>query len=97
MGALLALAFGAGVIAPLNPCGIALLPAYLTYHLDVATRSGRGGPPAAGLKAGAALTVGFAGTLAVLAGAVSLGPAPCSPSPPGRAWPPAPCWPCSAP
>ena len=59
MGALLALAFGAGVIAPLNPCGIALLPAYLTYHLDVATRSGRGGPPAAGLKAGAALTVGF--------------------------------------
>lgn len=73
MGALLALAFGAGVIAPLNPCGIALLPTYLTYHLDVATRSGRGGPPAAGLKAGAALTVGFAGTLAVLAGAVSLG------------------------
>ena len=31
MTALLILAFGAGMLAPVNPCGFAVLPAYLAY------------------------------------------------------------------
>ena len=35
MGARLALAFSAGMVATVNPCGFALLPAYLTYFLGL--------------------------------------------------------------
>lgn len=31
MNGLLALAFGAGMLAPVNPCGFAMLPAFLAY------------------------------------------------------------------
>ncbi len=42
---LLGLAFGAGLVAALNPCGFALLPAYLTLvvRTERAGRSHRGG------------------------------------------------------
>jgi cytochrome c biogenesis protein CcdA len=35
----LALAFGAGMIATVNPCGFAMLPAYLSYFLGLEDRS----------------------------------------------------------
>lgn len=35
MGARLALAFSAGMVATVNPCGFALLPAYLSYFLGL--------------------------------------------------------------
>ena len=68
MNGLLALAFGAGILAPVNPCGFAVLPAFLAYSIDA--DSGRDDPRtgvavrlAGGLRAGLALTAGFAGTL----------------------------------
>lgn len=73
MTALLALAFAAGMLAPVNPCGFALLPAWITQTLgDTHTR------PLAlrlahGLRAGLALSLGFAGTLAALGLIVSAG------------------------
>lgn len=56
---LLGLAFAAGLVAALNPCGFAMLPAYLTL---VVRGSGSGGVPAAlarALAATAAMTLGF--------------------------------------
>ena len=57
----LSLALGAGLVAAVNPCGFALLPAYLSlFVLGDAPRS----PTAAvarALRATAALTLGFAG------------------------------------
>ena len=35
MTALLALAFAAGMIAPVNPCGFALLPAWIAQTLSL--------------------------------------------------------------
>jgi cytochrome c-type biogenesis protein len=64
---LLALAFGAGLLAPVNPCGFGLLPAVLTA--TTATRPGTGNPVArlaAGLRAGLALTAGFTGTFTAI-------------------------------
>lgn len=76
MTGLLALAFGAGLLAPINPCGFGLLPALLTATLgqpparadDLTAPGGRdllarvGG----GLRAGLALTLGFTTTFTVL-------------------------------
>lgn len=73
MTSLLTLAFAAGMIAPVNPCGFALLPAWITYTLgDTDTsplplRLGRA------LRSGTALTFGFAGTLAAAGLLVSAG------------------------
>ncbi|MCA1695224.1 MAG: hypothetical protein LC749_11105 [Actinobacteria bacterium] len=67
MTGLLALAFGAGLLAPVNPCGFGLLPAVLTA--TTATRPGTGNPVArlaAGLRAGLALTAGFTGTFTAI-------------------------------
>jgi cytochrome c-type biogenesis protein len=64
---LLALAFGAGLLAPVNPCGFGLLPAVLTA--TTAIRPGTGNPVArlaAGLRAGLALTAGFTGTFTAI-------------------------------
>lgn len=73
MSGLLALAFGAGLLAPVNPCGFGLLPAVLT-----ATSGGIGGPDsygpgpgplarlAGGLRAGLALALGFTATFTVV-------------------------------
>lgn len=70
MTGLLALAFGAGLLNPVNPYGFGLLPAMLTTTLDPST-----GEPeqravatrlAGGLRAGLALTLGFTATFAVI-------------------------------
>lgn len=58
---LLALAFAAGLVAALNPCGFALLPAYLTLVVRGEQRSG----PTAVVRALLATTAMTAGFLAV--------------------------------
>lgn len=56
----LALAFGAGLIAAVNPCGFALLPAYLSlFVLD--EQPSRLVAVGRAVRATAALTLGFAG------------------------------------
>lgn len=75
MTLVLAFAFGAGLVSPLNPCGFGLLPAFLGYQLGgerrgdaaLVTRLGRG------LAAGGAVSVGFAGVLVSVALLVALG------------------------
>ncbi|WP_201409497.1 cytochrome c biogenesis CcdA family protein [Mycobacterium paraintracellulare] len=73
MNGLLALALTAGMIAPVNPCGFALLPAWITHTLGdqgpahVAVRVARAA------RAALALTLGFTGTLAAAGLAVSAG------------------------
>ena len=73
MGGLLALAFAAGMIAPVNPCGFALLPAWITHALGDAASSSAPVRLLRALRAGLALTIGFAGTLALAGVAVSAG------------------------
>jgi cytochrome c-type biogenesis protein len=71
MNGLLALAFAAGMLAPANPCGVALLPAWISYTLgDTAPLPVR---LARALRAATALTIGFAGTLAGAGLAISIG------------------------
>ncbi|MGI8983830.1 MAG: cytochrome c biogenesis CcdA family protein [Acidimicrobiales bacterium] len=56
----LALGYAAGMLAAFNPCGFALMPAYLAFFLgadDDAAPSSR--PVAGALAVGAAVTVGF--------------------------------------
>jgi len=68
MTGLLALAFGAGLLAPVNPCGFGLLPAVLTATTAGRTDGSEGLLPrlAGGLRAGLALTVGFTGTFTAI-------------------------------
>jgi cytochrome c-type biogenesis protein len=70
---LLTLAFTAGLLAPVNPCGFALLPAYLTH--TAAARPGAAIPERLlrSLAAGAALAAGFALTLSTAGLAISAG------------------------
>lgn len=70
---LLTLAFTAGLLAPVNPCGFALLPAYLTH--TATARSGATLPERLlrSLAAGAALAAGFALTLSTAGLAISAG------------------------
>lgn len=68
MSALLILAFGAGMLAPVNPCGFAVLPAFLAYGTGSATARGQRGTwgrLAGGVRSGLALTIGFTGTFTV--------------------------------
>ncbi len=53
MSGALALAFSAGMVATLNPCGFAMLPAYLSYFMGI-----RGEEPSPGRAMGSALVVG---------------------------------------
>jgi len=70
---LLTLAFTAGLLAPVNPCGFALLPAYLTH--TATARPGAALPQRLlrSLAAGAALAAGFALTLSTAGLAISAG------------------------
>ncbi|HXF72168.1 MAG TPA: cytochrome c biogenesis protein CcdA, partial [Actinomycetota bacterium] len=55
-----ALAFGAGLVASVNPCGFALLPSLLAFQLGTEARGGtRAARVADGLVAGLVLTAGF--------------------------------------
>lgn len=73
MTGLLALAFAAGMLAPVNPCGFALLPAWFTYTIGDADTAPVPVRLARSLRAGIALTLGFAGTLVAVGIAVSAG------------------------
>jgi cytochrome c biogenesis protein CcdA len=70
-------AFAAGMVATLNPCGFALLPAYLSYYLGQTGDDEAASTPRALLRAvavGAALTAGFLlvfGLMGVMWSAVS--------------------------
>jgi len=74
----LALGFAAGMVAAFNPCGFALVPAYLAFFLgDDSSTGGAPGtaPVARALAVGAAITVGFVvvfGVAGVLATTFSL-------------------------
>lgn len=77
MNGLLALALGAGLLAPVNPCGFGLLPAMLTATLGPTHPDA---PPrtllarlAAALRAGVALTLGFTATFTVIGIGLTLG------------------------
>lgn len=62
MDAKLALAFSAGMVATVNPCGFALLPAYLSYFLGLEGNGSdrrRGSPVLRALAVSAAVTAGF--------------------------------------
>lgn len=67
-GAELALAFSAGMVATVNPCGFALLPAYLSYYLglDPSGGGGRDGEGSATVGVGRALAVSGAVTAGFL-------------------------------
>jgi cytochrome c-type biogenesis protein len=77
--AVLALAFGAGLLAPVNPCGFAVLPAFLAYAIGTDTRPTDAPRQAVatrlagGLRAGIALTVGFTGTFTLLGVLLAIG------------------------
>lgn len=59
-------AFGAGMVATVNPCGFALLPAYAALLLaDTRPDTGRTGV-VAGLRVGAVITVAFVLTFSVV-------------------------------
>jgi cytochrome c-type biogenesis protein len=69
----LAIAFTAGMVATVNPCGFAMLPAYLGYFLGL--DSGAGQPDSAGvgraLVVGSAVSAGFLALFAVAGAVVS--------------------------
>lgn len=52
-------ALGAGLVAALNPCGFALLPAYLTYFVGTGADDDSEGGVLRALKVSAVLTAGF--------------------------------------
>jgi cytochrome c biogenesis protein CcdA len=67
----LALAFGAGMVATVNPCGFAMLPAYLGYFLglDDPSRDAGGGVRRA-LAVGLAVSAGFLVVFAMIGAAI---------------------------
>lgn len=72
MTGLIALAFVTGMLSPANPCGFALLPAYLACHAG-AERSDVLGRLVGGLRAGIGVTVGFVAVFALAGVAVAAG------------------------
>jgi cytochrome c-type biogenesis protein len=74
MSGLFALAFAAGMVAPVNPCGFALLPAWITLSLgDTTHHTALASRLARALRSGVALTIGFTGTLVAAGLIVSAG------------------------
>ena len=70
---LLALAFTAGMLAPVNPCGFALLPAWITGTIATGGTDAVLVRLARALRTGAVLTIGFTGTLTLAGIAISAG------------------------
>jgi cytochrome c biogenesis protein CcdA len=70
---LLTLAFTAGLLAPVNPCGFALLPAYLAHTATARPDAAFPQRLLRSLAAGAALAAGFALTLSTAGLAISAG------------------------
>ncbi len=76
MGVPFAFAFAAGLVATVNPCGFAMLPAYLSYFLGLDDRSApdvKGGGIVRGLLVGAVVSAGFLVVFGVAGSLVSLG------------------------
>lgn len=73
MNALVTLAFTGGLLAPVNPCGFALLPAYLTHTVADHPDAPLTRRLAAALGTGTALALGFAATLTGAGLAISAG------------------------
>jgi cytochrome c biogenesis protein CcdA len=73
LSAALALAFGAGLLATVNPCGFALLPSFLGLYVGAAEGADQREPllgrAAQGFLVGVALSAGF-GAVFVIAGLV---------------------------
>lgn len=65
---------GLGMVATVNPCGFAMLPAYLSYFLGLDRDEGTDGPPKAGpaqaLRVALAVSAGFMSVFAVAGAAV---------------------------
>lgn len=60
MSAALALAFGAGMVATVNPCGFAMLPAYLSYFMGIQDEGrSRAAMLRSALMVGAVVSLGF--------------------------------------
>lgn len=60
MSAALALAFGAGMVATVNPCGFAMLPAYLSYFMGIQDEGhNRAAALRAALLVGSIVSLGF--------------------------------------
>jgi cytochrome c-type biogenesis protein len=69
----LALAFTAGMVATMNPCGFAMLPAYLSYFLGI-ERSGDRSAEAGTLRAlvvGGVVSLGFVALFGVMGAVIS--------------------------
>ncbi|WP_107094341.1 cytochrome c biogenesis CcdA family protein [Streptomyces ardesiacus] len=66
-----ALALTAGMLAAVNPCGFALLPAYLTIFVSGGDRTGKRGAVTRAVIATAAMTGGFAAVFGAFALVVS--------------------------
>ena len=73
MNGLVSLAFTAGLLAPVNPCGFALLPAYLARHLASRASAAPTRTAARALAVGALATVGFLLVFATAGSAIALG------------------------
>jgi cytochrome c-type biogenesis protein len=78
-GVPLGLAFGAGVLSTLNPCGFALLPAYVSYTVEQQVSAASAKPPSGwqhllrGGLLGLPLAAGFLLVFLVAGGALALG------------------------
>lgn len=76
MNSTLAFAFGAGMVSTVNPCGFAMLPAFLAYYLG-ATQSEEpetlSRKLAQGLRIGAAVSAGFVAVFTVVGLLVAAG------------------------
>lgn len=72
----LAFAFGAGMISTVNPCGFAMLPAFLAYYLgstDTDTSTTLPRKIAGGLRTGLAVSAGFVAVFTVVGILVAAG------------------------
>jgi cytochrome c biogenesis protein CcdA len=74
MTAALALAFAAGMVATLNPCGFAMLPAYLSYFMGLQDDDkSTGAAVRSGFVVGAVVSLGFFVVFGVAGVAITIG------------------------
>ncbi|WP_423916086.1 cytochrome c biogenesis CcdA family protein [Candidatus Poriferisodalis sp.] len=75
-GARLTFAFTAGIVATVNPCGFAMLPAYLSFFLGIDRRASEGNSRAGvgrALATGAVVTTGIVAVFGIVGIALSAG------------------------
>ena len=73
MSGTLGFALAAGAVATMNPCGFALLPAYVARQLGGLSLTGPSGTAARALAMGALATAGFPSVFATAGSAIALG------------------------